>query len=171
MFLWFSMSPAGGTMTTQWEVTWPVETCIYNPIEMHSCKAVDFRFSIFAALTCRPMMLRPSLSFSGAKRRCCFSAYFTPMSYLEWKPLDLAWETERKMVVIECIIHNHIVFIILLLLPYCNNSPRSTKHSHRWLRHVNNHHIIINAHGFLKLITPVRADCTWFSHSVPFSGE
>lgn len=37
-------------------------------------------------------MLRPSFIFSGANFLCCFSAYFTPMSYLVLKPLVLAWE-------------------------------------------------------------------------------
>lgn len=41
-------------------------------------------------LTWRPITLRPSFSFSGANLRCCFSAYFTPMSDLVWTPLDLA---------------------------------------------------------------------------------
>lgn len=107
-------------------------TCIYKPICRRAHKVVDYRFSVSAALTCRPMMLRPSLSFSGAKRRCCLSAYFTPMSYLEWKPLDLAWErevaeTEGKMVVIECILHSHIVFIMLVLFPHYSSSSCNTK--------------------------------------------
>lgn len=42
-------------------------------------------------LTCSPITLRPSLSFSGAKRRCCFSEYFTPTSCFVWTPLDFAF--------------------------------------------------------------------------------
>ncbi len=104
------MSPAGGTMTTHFLVlVWThVSTILY--------KVVDYSFSISAALTCRPMMLRPSLSFSGAKRRCCFSAYFTPKSYLERKPLDLALEREREVAETE---GKMLVIPILFLLCYC----------------------------------------------------
>lgn len=52
------------------------------------------------------MMFRPSISFSGAKCRCCFSAYLTPKSYLELKPLDLAWDNKRKMVMEEWTLHS-----------------------------------------------------------------
>lgn len=106
----FSICPAGGTTTSRTSLD---TSCISVPICRHGHK-VDYRLRSSAVLTCRPMMLRPSLSFSGAKRRCCFSAYFTPTSYLEWKPLDLALEremaeTERKMVVIR----------VYFSYPYC----------------------------------------------------